>query len=125
MDLLPRPKLHEIAGHACFKIKGILALYMALGRSIEFTVVPHPEFQRNERPLRIMDKIHCSEAMDELLRLMQTVHETNTAMDASYLGFFTTWHDTFLRSDVKHRLNNVWLYIINFTGSRYAKTSAG
>ena len=90
---------------------------MALGRSIEFTVVPYPEFERNEQQLRIRDKIHGSEAMDELLGLMQTVHETNPAMDGSYLGYFTTWHDTFLRSYVKQRLNNVWLYIITFPES--------
>ena len=42
MDLLPRPKLYEIAGHVCFKIKDIIALHMALGHSIEFTVVPYP-----------------------------------------------------------------------------------
>ena len=90
---------------------------MALGRSIEFTVVPYPEFERNEQQLRIRDKIHGSEAMDELLGLMQTVHEANPAMDGSYLGYFTTWHDTFLRSYVKQRLNNVWLYIITFPES--------
>ena len=61
--------------------------------------------------------------MDELLRLMQTVHETNPALDASYLCYFATWHDTFLRSYVKQRLNNVWLYIITFLESRNAKTS--
>ena len=44
-------------------------------------------------------------------------------MDASFLGYFTTWHDTFLRSYVKQRLNNVWLYIVTFPESRYAKTS--
>ena len=89
MDLLPRPKLYEIAGP-----KDILALHMALGRSIEFTVVLYPEFERNKQQLRIRDEIHGSEAMNELLRLMQTVHDTNPAMDASYLGYFTTWHMT-------------------------------
>ena len=61
--------------------------------------------------------------MDKLLALMQTLHETNPALAASFLGYFTIWHDTFLRSYVKQRLNNLWFYIITFLEFRYAKTS--
>ena len=38
----------------------------------------------------------------------------------SHLGYFTTWHDTFLRSCVKQKANNVW---INVPESQLANTS--
>ena len=95
---------------------------MALGCSIKLTVTPYQEFERNEQQMRMRDKIHGSEAIDELLALLKTLQETNPALAASFLGYFTTWHDTFLRWYVKQRLNTVWLYIITFLESRYAKT---
>lgn len=58
MDLLLQPKLHIISGHACFRIDDIVSLHMALGRSIEFTVIPYSEPELCKRELRIRDEIH-------------------------------------------------------------------
>ena len=53
MDLLPKPKLHIIAEHACFCLDDVISLHLALGQSIKFTVIPWPELNMGERTLRI------------------------------------------------------------------------
>ena len=74
MDNLHRPKTYEIAGHACFQVADVLSLHMALGRSMEFTVMPASEAVDENRPSRIRDEIHGCEAMDELLSLMNELN---------------------------------------------------
>ena len=96
MDLLPKPKLHIIAEHACFRLDEVLSLHMALGRSMEFTVIPWEEEDLGEQALCITDKIHGCEAMDELLILMDALNsEVEGPVLPSYRSYFTTWHDTF------------------------------
>jgi hypothetical protein len=124
MDLLPRPQMHVIAEHACFRLDEVLRLHLAMGRSIEFTVIPFPEPQFGEREMRTREEIHGCEAMDELLLSMNELnHNGRTDSSQSYFGYFTDWHDAFLRSYVKQKLNNVWMYMINVPESQLAKTS--
>lgn len=62
--------------------------------------------------------------MDELLLLMNKLNnDGSNCLSRSYHGYFTTWHDTFLRSYVKQKLNNVWMYVINLPESQLANTS--
>ena len=123
MDLLPRPKVYQIAGHACFQITDVLSLHMATARSFEFTVIPHANFDRNDQEPRIRHAIHGAPAMDKLLKVMYELHEGEWDLCESFFGYFTTWHDTLLWSYVKQKMNNVWLYIVKFLDSRLAKTS--
>ena len=123
MDLLPRPKVFQIAGHACFWITDVLSLHMVTARPFEVTVIPHAKFDRNNRELRIRHKIHGAPAMNKLLEVIYEMHEGEWDLCESFFGYFTTWHDAFLQSYVKQKMNNVWLYIVNFPDSRLTKTS--
>ena len=123
MDNLPRPKTYLIAGHACFRVADVLSLHMALGRSMEFTVIPASEAIDENRPARIREEIHGCEAMDELLSLMNTLNWDDKDPSDSFFGYTIPWHDAFLRSYVKQKMNNVWLYIVSFPESRVSATS--
>ena len=96
---------------------------MATSRSFEFTVTPHAEFNRNDQELRIRHEIHDAPAMDKLLDPMYELYEGEWDRCESFFGYFTTWHDAFLQSYVKQKMNNVWLYIVNFPGLCLAKIS--
>ena len=96
---------------------------MVTARPFEVTVIPHAKFDRNNRELRIRHKIHGAPAMNKLLEVIYEMHEGEWDLCESFFGYFTTWHDAFLQSYVKQKMNNVWLYIVNIPDSRLAKTS--
>ena len=123
VDLMPRPKLHVIAGHPCYRIADVISMHMALQRSIEFTEIPFPEPELGRSETVIEDEIHGCLAMKELLELMKGMESNATTNQPTYYGYFTTWHDAFLRSYMKQKLNNVWIYTLNLPESRVAKTS--
>ena len=75
IDILLRPKLYQIAGHACFQITDVSSLHMATIHSFEFTVIPHAGFDRTDQELRIRHEIHGAPAMDKLLEVMYELHE--------------------------------------------------
>ena len=123
MDLLPWPKVYQIAGYACFQITDVLPLHMATAPSFEFTVIPHAEFDRNDQELRIRHKILGAPVMDKLLDLVYELHEGEWDLCESFFSNFAIWNNTFFWLYVKQKMNNAWLYIVNFPGSRLAETS--
>ena len=50
--------------------------------------------------------------MDELLDVMKDLVPVD---EPTYYGWITTWSDSFLRSYVKQKLNNVWMYTITLS----------
>ena len=115
---LPHPKVHYEGGHACFKISDVIALHLAQGRGVQFTETPTVEDDRTE--VRIKTKIHGCEAMTELLAKMRTPDDVHKS---TFFGYVTTWSDTFLRSYVKQKLNNVWMFTITLPDARANKSS--
>jgi len=109
---LPCPSVHHIGGHACMKIGDIISQHMAIGRGFLFTVSPSTSTDNdiNNGQSRIYEGIHGCIAMSELIESMQNANEDGT--ENSYYGWITTWSDSFLRSYVKQKLNNVWMYTI-------------
>ena len=98
---LPCPSIHDVQGHVCFRIDDIISHHLALGRDIDFTRGPGISLNRT--------KMHDTVAMWELLRELRSDDDNDSQI---YYGYFTTWSDSFLRSYVKQKLNNVWMYTI-------------
>ena len=115
------PEVHVIDKHACFKLTDVISLHLAEGRDVEYTEIPHAETGRSE--LRLKREIHGCQAMNDILDLMKIFDEVMDTQP-TYYGYFTTWSDTFLRSYIKQKMNNVWLYIITLPGGEgISKTS--
>ena len=104
---LPCPNIHTVGGHACMKIEDVIAQHMAQGRGFEFTESPPND--ASDSVTRIYHEIHGCVAMDDLIYTMKSM---NSSSQPTYYGWFTTWSDSFLRSYVKQKLNNVWMYTI-------------
>ena len=100
---LPCPSTHEVQGHVCFRIEDIILHHLALGRDIDFTKGPGISLKRG--------KMHDTIAMQELLHEMISMNDEH-GEEHTFYGYFTTWSDSFLRSYVKQKLNNVWMYTI-------------
>ena len=64
VDLMPKPKLHYIAGHPCYRIDDVISIHMALQRSVEFTETPSPEPELGRDDKRIFDNLHGCPAME-------------------------------------------------------------
>ncbi len=107
MSNLPCPKTYNVGGHACMKIEDIIAHHLAQGRSIEFTVTPSQ--RRRKGRGRRYHHMHGCKAMHAIIKV---IDELNGGNDDYYIGYFTTWSDSFLRSYVKQKFNNVWMYTI-------------
>ena len=105
---LPCPTVHTVDGHACMKLKDIIAHHLSLGRRIEFTDSPSsiPSAAR----YRQKKGIHGCQSMDDLLDDMRLY--PNPDNKDIYYAWMLTWSDSFLRSYVKQKYNNVWMYTI-------------
>ena len=103
---LPAPKVFDISGHACMKIGDILTQHFADGRGFEFSETTTSN--------RITDGIHGCKAMDLLIAKMKTMGDTSGNYNdvECFYGWMTTWSDSFLRSYVKQKMNNVWMHTI-------------
>ena len=109
---IPCPNVHEVEGHACMQIYDIVSHHLTLGRGMEYTKTPSRE--------RLNTGIHGCLAMSELL---QNMMGTSTSSPDDYYTYITTWSDTFLRSYVKQKLNNVWMYTITLPDPNHRATS--
>ena len=116
---LPSPNVHNIGGHACMKIGDVIAQHLAHGRGFEFT--EEPPLSSNGQPKRLFTGIHGCQAMIDLINTMKDVASTQ---DEVFYGWFTTWSDSFLRSYVKQKLNNVWMYTITLPDPNHNATSS-
>ena len=58
--------------------------------------------------------------MNELINSMK---EINMSECPAHYGWITTWSDSFLRSYVKQKLNNVWMYTITVIDPNHNATS--
>lgn len=103
---LPCPTTHNIGdGHACMRIGDIIAHHFGLGRTVQFTESPTDDGSI----LRVRNGIHGCQAMNELLDSMKAFPSTRSEI---FYCWLTTWSDSFLRSYVKQKQNNVWMYTI-------------
>ena len=114
---LPSATVHDVGGHACMKIGDVIAQHMAQGRGFEFTETPSSD--EGGVPTRIYSGIHGCLAMTELINKMKEMCSSRPA----FYGWFTTWSDSFLRSYVKQKLNNVWMYTITLPDPNHNATS--
>ena len=105
---LPCPTVHTVGDHACMKLKDIIAHHLSLGRRIEFTDSPSSTHSSGRD--RLNKGIHGCQSMDELLDDMRL--NPNTENKEIYYAWMLTWSDSFLRSYVKQKYNNVWMYTI-------------
>ena len=115
---LPSASVHNVGGHACMKIGDVIAQHMAQGRGFEFTETPSNNASGNAT--RLYTGIHGCLAMTELINAMKGMK--NSERQAHY-GWITTWSDSFLRSYVKQKLNNVWMYTITLPDPNHNATS--
>jgi hypothetical protein len=104
-------QFHDVGGHACMRIGDIISHHLAMGRGFEFTETPTK---------RETYGIHGCKAMDELLDIMKDLDPVD---EPTYYGWITTWSDSFLRSYVKQKLNNVWMYTITLPDPSRQSTS--
>ena len=118
---LPCPITHNIGDHACMKLKDVLAHHLALGRRIQFTEAPCATADSGVK--RIYEGIHGCQAMDDLIDNMKGYPNDVTDQDI-YYAWLTTWSDSFLRSYVKQKHNNVWMYTITLPDPSGNATSA-
>ena len=105
---LPSPNTHIIGDHACMKISDVLKQHLALGRKIMYT--ESPSTNPNNPGTRIYNGIHGCEATDDLIQSMKAY--PNSENQGIHYAWLTTWSDSFLRSYVKQKSNNVWMYTI-------------
>ena len=108
---LPCPTIHDVGGHACMRMQEVLAQHLAQGRGIDFTKTPTTQ--------RKVTGIHGCQAMSDLLREMGL----EPGDCKSFYAGFTTWSDTFLRSFVKQKENNVWMYTLTIPDPNGSATS--
>ena len=99
------------------KIGDVIAQHMAQGRGFEFTETPSKE--DGGHPSRIYSGTHGCVAMNELINKMEEMCLSRPA----FYGWFTTWSDSFLRSYVKQKLNNVWMCTITLPDPNHNATS--
>ena len=57
--------------------------------------------------------------MDELIDLMKEINPNNIP---TFYGWITTWSDSFIRSYVKQKLNNVWMFTITLPDPNHNAT---
>ena len=89
-------------------IKEIIAHHLAQGQSIDFTVSPNNECGDNKTERKI-NHMHGCGAMTGLIAEIESMKDSDGNY---YIGYFTTWSDSFLHSYVKQKSNNVWMYTI-------------
>ena len=58
-----------------------------------------------------------------MTELLDKMMELYTAGVEPYYAYITTWSDTFLRSYVKQKSNNVWMYTITLPNPNNSATS--
>ena len=104
---LPCPTVHTVDGHACMELRHVIAHHLSLGRQIEFTDSPSaiPSIRDNK-----YKGIHGCQSMKDLLDVMRSY--PNSENKEIYYAWMLTWSDSFLRSYVKQKYNNVWMYTI-------------
>ena len=116
---LPCPTVHNIGDHACMKIGDVIAHHFSLGRGVEFTELEYPS--RDPREYRLYNGVHGCEAMNDLLSQMKEYPKSTTA--EVYYAWATSWKDSFLRSNVKQKHNNVWMYTLTLPNPNHNNTS--
>ena len=104
---LPCPTVYTVKGHACMKLRDVIAHHLSLGRQIEFTDSPGAiPFTRDNKH----KGIHGCQSMKDLLDVMRLY--PNSENKEIYYAWMLTWSDSFLCSYVKQKYNNVWMYTI-------------
>ena len=100
------------------KIGNVIAHHMALGRGFKFTEIPPKN--AHDSANRIYTGIHGCVAMSDLIYTLKSMDSSGRP---TYYGWFATWSDSFLRSYVKQKLNNVWMYTITLPDPDHTATS--
>ena len=104
---LPCPTIHTVKGHACMKLRDVIAHHLSLGRKIEFTDCPGAIPSTRDKKYH---GIHGCQSMKDLLDEMKKY--PNSKKKEIYYAWMLTWSDSFLRSYVKQKYNNVWMFTI-------------
>ena len=116
---LPCPNTVNVGDHACMKLKDVLAHHLALGRRIQYTEAPCATADNGVE--RLYDGIHGCKAMDDLILNMKG--NPNGTSCEIYYAWMLTWSDSFIRSYVKQKDNNVWMYTITLPDPNGSATS--